>query len=152
MQCDGGRPGKGVGRVTILWKSALAFGRSNVTPREFFPMLSVVIDVPHTGFRYPGIVAVDRCAGDSLLTTTTSNQSRETMQHAPPNATLRYKIYTQVFREIRDPVFRKRVCHFDPGGRVGAQMGAEKASKCVAIGGELKISTITSVRGRRAEG
>ena len=34
-------------RISALWKSVLAFRRSNMTPREFFPTLGVIINLPH---------------------------------------------------------------------------------------------------------
>jgi len=33
-------------RVNVLWKSVLAFRRSNMTPREFFPTIGSIISVP----------------------------------------------------------------------------------------------------------
>jgi len=145
-----GRLGKGEGRVTVLWKSALAFCKSNMTPREFFPTLGVAIDGLHIGFWHSGITTVDRCAGDLPLIMATNNQVNprgrcETIHHALSNATLSYKVYTQVFREIRDPVFRKRVRHFfDSGGRFNAQMGAEKASKHVPVGEDSQQVAISA--------
>lgn len=34
-------------RINVLWKSVLAFRRSNTTPREFFPTLGAVISLPN---------------------------------------------------------------------------------------------------------
>ena len=44
---EGERLKKKKGRISALWKSVSAFRRSNMTPREFFPTLGVIISLPH---------------------------------------------------------------------------------------------------------
>ena len=44
---EGERLEKKRGRISTLWKSVSAFRRSNMTPREFFPTLGVIISLPH---------------------------------------------------------------------------------------------------------
>jgi hypothetical protein len=47
VRLEGERLEKRRKRIDVLGKSVLAFRRSNMTPREFFPTLGVIISLPH---------------------------------------------------------------------------------------------------------